>query len=163
MDVDELIREFWEADYETDPRTAAKHLLAMIPPAEREATLLTLLAYRYSSFLSREGPQKKIRRSSSQNPAARGRAVERGLDMRPFFVPSRKSGLDSGYVYFKDMTPEYWLEWIEHRQRKAEKLLTGIAWAKNVLDMMGQHGVTTAGDLPVPVKEQIFSRGVPDE
>ena len=157
MDVDDLIRQFWEAEHETDPKVAAKHLLGMIPHNERDEVLLTLLTHAYSSFASREGPRRKVRRSAPQNQAARGEAVARDLDIRPFYVPSK--GI---YVYFKDMTRQDWAEWASRRQRKADMLLTGIAWAKNILDLMGQHDVTVSGDLPPEVKEGIFSRGVPD-
>ena len=161
MEVNDAIREFWEAEGETDPRTAAKYLLAMIPWDERETALLTLLAHQYSDFLSREGTQKQPRRTSSQNPAARRTAVERNLDLRPFYVPSLKDGVHPGWVHFKDMTEAYWQEWIDYRYRKIESLKASITWAEKIIQSMRQNEVTVSGDLPGEVKENIFT-GVPE-
>ena len=157
IDLSEIMREFWKGSHETDPAVAAKHLLSLIPYQDRDDVLLNLLGHEYTSFLSREGTQKNVRRPAAQNPSAQGSKVERSLDMRPFFVPSLKSAVHPGYVYFRDMTEARWLEWMDYRARRIEKMQASIIWASNVVARMTEYGVQVSGELPPEVKQEIFT------
>lgn len=171
FDLTAIMREVWDDTRETNPRVAAREILRRVPEDSDEQLLLYLLDRAYSTFISplwREPPidqepsprspqaasGKPPRRRPAINPDAYHDGVMRDLDERPFFVPSQGTRMR---VRFKDMTAEFWHEWVNARRTRAAGYEASAQWGEMNISRLAQHGVERSGDLPDVVKKEIFA------
>lgn len=152
-----LISQHWEETSDTDPRHAAKEILAKIPDLEWESLLLGLIAHAYSNHLSREGTRRRVRHNPAINPNRDEQEVSEARDLRPYFVPSQKTASNPGFVRWKDMTAAFWTEWVARREEKAASLLANAEWGRQNIAALRKHRKLTCGQLPENVKAELFA------
>jgi hypothetical protein len=164
-DMSELnrrMRALWDETHESDPSVAAPKLFAALPATEFTTTYVSLLEHAYSTFLSQIGTEKSREQRRSRptvNPARYRAQLLAEIAMRPFRVPSR----GAVRVHFQDMTPAYWLEWIEAKEARINGYRANIEWAQRIITLMTEHHVDVSGGLPDDVKVELFQApGHPD-
>lgn len=105
-------------------------------------------------------PARQANPPAVQQPAQRALLMEQA-GQRPLYLPALHTDKHDGWVAYKDMTPEYWKQYIESRQRIARVSSSLATWGGQNLQALHEHGAKTSGDLPEGVRQSLLRRMPP--
>lgn len=105
-------------------------------------------------------PPARTAPSALQQPAQRALLMEQA-GKRPLYIPALHTDKHDGWVEWANMTPEYWKQYIESRQRIARVSSSLATWGGQNLQALHSHGAKTSGELPDGVRESLLRRMPP--
>jgi hypothetical protein len=130
---------------------------------ERQVFTLLLTEYvshhvrRPTGHRPRKGPAQDRSTALATAPHQRALIMEQA-GKRPLYIPALVSGSHDGWVAYDDMTPEYWQQYVDSRQRLSRVSASLATWGSQNLQALREYKAPVSGKLPGGVRESLLRR-----